>query len=68
MMDTYMITLQGNKSGDTYATKRKSGYFEMYEQLDILYHDITNDKLGEEAKTSNFYLHRKSIKNKYPKP
>lgn len=63
-----MITLQGNKSGDTYDVKRQSGYFAFYDQLDILYHDITNDKLGADAKTSNFYLHRKSIKDKYPKP
>ncbi len=63
-----MITLQGNKSGETYTTRRQTGYFGMYEQLDILYHDIDNNKLGADAKTSNFYLHRKSIKDKYSKP
>ena len=62
-----MITLQGNKNSNTYDLKRKKSYFHIVEQLDILYHDITNDKLGTDAKTSNFYLHRKSIKDKYPK-
>ena len=62
-----MITLQGNKNSNTYDTKRKLSYFSIVEQLDMLYHDITNDKLGADAKTSNFYLHRKSIKDKYPK-
>ena len=38
------------------------------EQLDLLYHDIDNDKLGEDAKTSEFYLGRKAVKDKFPKP
>jgi hypothetical protein len=63
-----MITLQANKSGDDYAKKRGQGYWGYGEQLDILYHDIASGKLGEAAKTSNFYLHRKSIKDKYVKP
>ena len=62
-----MITLQGNKNSETYDLKRKKGYFGDVEQLDMLYHDIHAGKLGETAKTSNFYLHRKSIKDKYPK-
>jgi len=62
-----MILLQGNKNSKNYGEKRSISYFMMHEQLDMLYHDITNDKLGTDAKTSNFYLHRKSIKDKYPK-
>ena len=62
-----MITLQGNKNSKTYDLKRKISYFAIVEQLDILYHDIDNNKLGADAKTSNFYLHRKSIKDKYSK-
>ena len=67
MMSTYMITLQGSKSSETYDKKRKRGYFGDVEQLDMLYHDIDAGKLGDTAKTSYFYLHRKSIKDKYPK-
>ena len=63
-----MITLQGNKSSKTYADNRTLAYKGFTDQLDILYHDITAGKLGEDAKTSNYYLHRKSIKDKYPKP
>ena len=67
MMDTYMITLQGNKNSDNYADKRRRAYNAQHDQLDDLYHDITAGKLGETAKTSVFYLHRKSIKDKYSK-
>ena len=63
-----MITLQGNKSGDTYATKRKSGYPLGVEQLDLLYHAIDDDKFGADAKTSSFYTELKAVKDKYPKP
>jgi hypothetical protein len=63
-----MITLSVNKGGDDYAKKRAQAYWYFGEQLDILYQDIVAGKFGETAKTSNFYLHRKSIKDKYPKP
>ena len=55
------------KVGATYATKRKAYYQTMGEQLDLLYHDITAGKLGEDAKTSDFYLGRKAVNDKYPK-
>ena len=55
------------KSGATYASKRALYYALVGEQLDLLYHDITSGKLGEDAKTSNFYLGRKAVKDKYPK-
>ena len=56
------------KSGSTYATKRSSYYALVQEQLDLLNHDITSGKLGEDAKTSNFYLGRKAVKDKFVKP
>ena len=55
------------KSGATYATKRRAYYQVLGDQLDQLYHDITSGKLGEDAKTSTFYLGRKAVKDKYPK-
>ena len=55
------------KAGD-YATKRKEYYQKLGDQLDELYHDITAGKYGEDAKTSDFYLSRKAVKDKYPKP
>ena len=56
------------KTGATYSDQRSSYYQKLGDQLDKLYHDITNDKLGEDAKTSDFYLGRKAVKVKYPKP
>ena len=55
------------KSGATYATKRAAYYETLGNQLDKLYHDIDSGKLGEDAKTSNFYLGRKAVKDKFPK-
>ena len=55
------------KSGATTSTKRAAYYETLGNQLDKLYHDITSGKLGEDAKTSTFYLGRKAVKDKYPK-
>ena len=55
------------KSGATYNTKRALYYAFIEEQLDLLYHDITSGKFGEDAKTSNFYLGRKAVKDKIAK-
>tara|TARA_Y100000758_G_C15903953_1_gene368898 strand:- start:192 stop:377 length:186 start_codon:yes stop_codon:yes gene_type:complete len=55
------------KSGATYATKRAAYYETLGNQLDKLYHDIDSGKLGEDAKTSSFYLGRKAVKDKFPK-
>ena len=55
------------KSGATTSTKRSAYYETLVNQLDKLYHDITSGKLGEDAKTSTFYLGRKAVKDKYPK-
>jgi|TARA_Y100000031_G_scaffold54294_1_gene61918 hypothetical protein len=55
------------KAGD-YAAKRKEYYQDFGDQLDELYHDINSGKLGEDAKTSDFFLGRKAVKDKYPKP
>ena len=55
------------KPGATYATKRSAYYQSIGDQLDLLYHDITSGKFGEDAKTSNFYLGRKAVKDKIAK-
>ena len=51
------------KSGSTTDSKRGL----LKEQLDLLYHDIDSGKFGADAKTGNFYLSRKAVKDKYPK-
>ena len=55
------------KSGATISTKRSAYYDLIRDQLDKLYHDIDAGKLGTNAKTGNFYLGRKAVKDKYPK-
>jgi len=55
------------KSGATVNTKRANYYSLMREQLDKLYHDIDAGKFGADAKTGNFYLGRKTVKDKFPK-
>lgn len=55
------------KSGATYATKRQTYYPLLAEQIDLLYHAIDADKFGDTAKTSDFYVKLKAVKDKYPK-
>ena len=50
-----------------YAEERRQIYPDLTEQLDNLYHDIDNGLFGEDAKTSEFYLARKKVKETYPK-
>ncbi len=55
------------KTNNTTADKRAAYYEKLALQLDKLYHDIDAGKLGADAKTGNFYLGRKAVKDKYPK-
>ena len=55
------------KSGATYATKRQTYYPVLAEQIDLLYHAIDAGKFGDTAKTSDFYVKLKAVKDKYPK-
>jgi|TARA_B110000444_G_C18503469_1_gene438888 hypothetical protein len=55
------------KAGATAVTKRAAYYETLATQLDKLYHDIDSGKLGDDAKTGDFYVGRKAVKDKYPK-
>ena len=55
------------KTNNTTADKRAAYYEKFALQLDKLYHDIDAGKFGADAKTGNFYLARKAVKDKYPK-
>tara|TARA_B100001093_G_scaffold421914_1_gene414367 strand:- start:67 stop:453 length:387 start_codon:yes stop_codon:yes gene_type:complete len=44
------------------------GYATIGDQLDQLYHDMTDGKLGVAATTSSWYVGITSVKVKYPKP
>jgi hypothetical protein len=52
---------------DTSIQKREKYYSELSEQLDKIYHDIDSGKFGDTAKTGQFYLARKAVKDKFPK-
>lgn len=54
-------------TADTVIEKREKYYSELSEQLDKLYHDIDSGKFGDTAKTGQFYLKRKAVKDKFPK-
>ena len=45
-----------------------SGYPYVGEQLDQLYHDMTDGKLGAGATTGSWYVGISSVKTAYPKP
>ena len=50
----------------TSTEKRNKYYTLLEEQLDKLYHDIDSGKFGDTAKTGQFYLARKAVKDKFP--
>ena len=52
---------------EPYNMKRKYEYNEVTEQLDQLWHDIDDGKLGSDAKTGTWYLGVKSTKTAFPK-
>ena len=45
-----------------------SGYIDVKEQLDQLYHDINAGKFGADAKTGNWFVGITSVKTNIPKP
>ena len=45
-----------------------SGYLPLQEQLDQLYHDMKDGKLGVGATTGSWYVGISSVKTAYPKP
>ena len=56
-------------SKNKYQRDRKWDFRELgiATELDLLWHDIDDGKLGADAKTGGFYTTIKSLKDKYPK-
>ena len=48
-------------------TQTKTIYGQLTEQLDMLYRDVAAGKFGNDAKTGEWYLHVKSVKDDNPK-
>ena len=56
-------------SKNKYQRDRKEDFRQLgiATELDLLWHDIDDGKFGDSAKTGQFYLSRKAVKDKYPK-
>ena len=52
---------------DSYRSKRREEYPLISEQLDLLYHDIKDGKLGIAATTGSWFVGISSVKNANPK-
>jgi len=52
-------------TANAYVGKRAAAYASIGDQLDMLFHDITNGKLG---KTGSWYKAVKATKDKFTKP
>ena len=50
------------------GTATTSGYGAVTDQLDQLYHDMKDGKLGVAATTGSWYVGITSVKNAFPKP
>ena len=62
-MPTYVANRINAPEGD----HSKPSYPGIAEQLDLLWHDINDGKLGDTAKTSSFYTTIKNVKDSSPK-
>ena len=56
------------KSERVIGSATTSGYLPLQEQLDQLYHDMKDGKLGVGATTGSWYVGISSVKTAYPKP
>lgn len=51
-----------------YDAQRQNAFDTIGDQLDMLWHDIDAGKFGNDAKTSDWFLHVQAIKQQFPKP
>ena len=56
------------KSERVIGSTTTSGYLPLQEQLDQLYHDMKDGKLGVGATTGSWYVGITSVKTSFPKP
>ena len=60
--------VNGYKKERTVGTATTTGYISLTEQLDQLYHDMKDGKLGVAATTGSWYVGITSVKTANPKP
>ena len=61
------IDAEWNKNKYQRDRKEEFRQLSIAAELDLLWHDIDDGKLGADAKTGGFYTTIKSLKDKYPK-
>ena len=72
--DTEEAAAIAEKAATKYAQERQSGtatttgYIRLENQLDQLYHDMKDGKLGVAATTGEWYVGITSVKTAFPKP
>ena len=62
------VAANGYKMERAVGTATTTGYISLTEQLDQLYHDMKDGKLGVAATTGSWYVGITSVKNAFPKP
>ena len=62
------VAANGYKMERAVGTATTTGYISLTEQLDQLYHDMKDGKLGVAATTGSWYVGITSVKNALPKP
>ena len=73
-IDAARVKLNSEAAAILYKTQRTvgvgstSGYPLIEDQLDQLYHDMTDGKLGAGATTGNWYVGITSVKTEFPNP
>ena len=60
----FQVPLEENEAVFTYKEMRSQAYPKIADQLDMLFHDIANNKLTERG---DFYAALKAVKDTYPK-
>ena len=72
--DNEVAAAIAEKAATKYARERQSGtatttgYIRLENQLDQLYHDMKDGKLGVAATTGSWYVGITSVKTAFPKP
>tara|TARA_E500000331_G_scaffold302819_1_gene304952 strand:- start:605 stop:973 length:369 start_codon:yes stop_codon:yes gene_type:complete len=64
-LDEKACEIMGETYSKPYTMSRE--YADLGDQLDQLYHDIDDGKLGADAKTGSWYLAVKKVKDDFPK-
>ena len=68
ILDDSFVNYGLDASGNKVSIVQSNVYPDIAEQVDQLYHDMADGKLGAAATTGSWYVGITSIKTKFPKP